>query len=198
MDHECVNKISWQQHLRRYFSLDQSDRPSHSLPKEAKEDGQSTWKWYNNSHGTEGFGQNGQHMFKSILHFRQFYTIQNVQESHKCLLIKPSVIFEMTWSVTLGRPSTVLSTHQWTQENTDRRTCPLCPHRWLRSCTAVKHTHSHQSGSEHPGTPAHRSTSSRPRGFCIAPCFGTGLGSTGPLWRAACRGMHLWTEYTSK
>lgn len=26
MDHECVYKLLWQEHLRRYFGLDQSDK----------------------------------------------------------------------------------------------------------------------------------------------------------------------------
>lgn len=86
-------------------------------------------------------------------------------------------------------------THRWIQADTDRNTCPLCPYRWLRSCRAVKHIHSHQSDSEHPGNPAHRSMSSHPRAVDIVPGFGRGLASTGPQLEAVCQEVHLWTDY---
>lgn len=92
------------------------------------------------------------------------------------------------------RRHTFLPTHRWTPASTGRRRNPLRPHRWLRCRRAVRHTRSHRSDSETPGTPAHRSTRSRPCGFYILPCFGTGWMSTGPRSEAACRQMHLWGD----
>lgn len=97
------------------------------------------------------------------------------------------------------KPSSVhSSTHQWNQEDTDRRTCRLRPHSWLRSCRAVKHTRSRQSDSARPGIPAHRSMSSHPRGSCILPCFGRGLESTSPPWKEARHEVHLQPDYMSR
>lgn len=80
------------------------------------------------------------------------------------------------------------------QESTDRRIDPLCPHRFLRSCRAVKHTRSHQSDSENPESPAHRNKSSYRHGFDKSPGSGKGLGSTGPQFEAACPEQHLRTD----
>lgn len=104
---------------------------------------------------------------------------------------KQSFIFSLNEDDQEKIPSTVLFTHRWTQEDTDRRSCPLGPHRWRRSRRALRHTHSRQFGSGRPGNPARRSTSSRPRVLCIWRCFGTGSESTGPLWRAARQERHL-------
>lgn len=121
-------------------------------------------------------------IFKKAIHLARLQSLSVFSQSYPFSCDKSRDTTAARWTNWQGGVAgTVLSTHQWTQESTDRRSCPLCPHRWRRSCRAPRHTRSRRSGSERPGNPAHRNRSSRPRGLCISPCFGTGSASTGPL-----------------